>query len=97
MRLPARLRAAVLPMLQAVRKRSLAQWIWIGAGGVLALVLVWMLWPEAQTVDVAVIDRGLVRREVVDEGRTRIHDIFVVAAPRWAERCGGSSSSPAIP
>jgi HlyD family secretion protein len=32
-------------------------------------------------VDVAVIDRGVVRAEVVDEARTRIHDVFVVAAP----------------
>jgi len=62
-------------------KLRLAHWIWIGAGVVLALLLIWMTWPRAQSVEVAVIDRGLVQREVVDEARTRIHDVFVVAAP----------------
>jgi HlyD family secretion protein len=62
-------------------KLTQAQWIWVGAGALLALFLVWMLWPRAQAVDVAVIDRGLVQREITDEGRTRIHDVFVIAAP----------------
>ncbi len=58
-----------------------AQWLWGGAGALLALFFVWMAWPRAQAVDTAVIDRGLVVREIVDEGRTRIHDVFVVASP----------------
>jgi HlyD family secretion protein len=62
-------------------KLARAQWIWIGAGAVLALLLVWLAWPRAQAVDVAVIDRGPVRTEVVDEGRTRIHDVFVISTP----------------
>ncbi|MBN8606081.1 MAG: efflux RND transporter periplasmic adaptor subunit [Caulobacterales bacterium] len=62
-------------------KLARAQWIWIGAGVSLALLLVWLAWPRAQTVEIAVIDRGPVRSEVIDEGRTRIHDVFVVSAP----------------
>lgn len=62
-------------------KLSRAQWIWVGAGGALALFFVWMLWPRPQLVDIAVIDRGEVIRELTDEGRTRIHDVFVIAAP----------------
>jgi HlyD family secretion protein len=62
-------------------KLARAQWIWIGAGAALALLLVWLAWPRAQAVDVAVVDRGPVRTEVVDEGRTRIHDVFVISAP----------------
>lgn len=58
-----------------------AQWIWLGAGAALALLLVWLAWPRAQAVEIAVIDRGGVVSEVVDEGRTRIHDVFVIAAP----------------
>lgn len=58
-----------------------AQWIWVGAGAALALFLAFMAWPRPLEVDVAAIDRGAVRREIVDEGRTRIHDVFVVAAP----------------
>lgn len=62
-------------------KLARAQWIWIGAGAALALLLVWLAWPRAQAVDLAVVDRGPVRTEVVDEGRTRIHDVFVISAP----------------
>lgn len=66
-------------------KLSRAQWIWAGAGGVLAVFFLWMLWPRAQAVDIAIIDRGEVVREITDEGRTRIHDVFVVAAPVGGE------------
>lgn len=66
-------------------KLSRAQWIWAGAGGALALFFLWMLWPRAQVVDVATIDRGEVIREISDEGRTRIHDLFVIAAPVGGE------------
>jgi HlyD family secretion protein len=70
-----------LPAVQRVSKLSLAQWGWIGAVGALVLFFTWMLWPRALEVETAAVDRGLVRREVVDEGRTRIHDVFLVAAP----------------
>ena len=65
------------------RLRSLrpAQWLWLGAASALVLVLAWLAWPRAQPVDIVVIDRGEVRSEVTDEGRTQIHDVFVVSAP----------------
>lgn len=66
-------------------KLSRARWIGVGAGGALALFFTWMLWPRAQAVDVAAIDRGEVVREITDEGRTRIHDVFVIAAPVGGE------------
>jgi HlyD family secretion protein len=47
----------------------------------LAVFFAWMLWPRPQAVETAIIDRGEVRRDVVDEGRTRIHDVFSIAAP----------------
>lgn len=62
-----------------------AQWMWMGAGGALALFFLLMLWPRAQEEDIAVIDRGEVIREITDEGRTRIHDVFVIAAPVGGE------------
>jgi HlyD family secretion protein len=37
--------------------------------------------PDAVEADLAKADRGDVRVEVVDEGRTRMHDIYVVSAP----------------
>lgn len=62
-------------------KLARAQWIWLGAGAALTILLVWLAWPRAQAVEIAVIDRGAVRSEVVDEARTRIHDVFVISAP----------------
>ena len=37
--------------------------------------------PDSVEVDVATVDRGDVRVEVVDEGRTRMHDVYVISAP----------------
>lgn len=62
-------------------KLTRTQWIWVGAGAALALFFAFMAWPRPMDVDAATIDRGEVRREIVDEGRTRIHDVFVIAAP----------------
>jgi HlyD family secretion protein len=72
---------ARLPVVTEAQKLRPAHWIWIGAGALLALFLLVMIWPRGAEVEMAVIDRGLVRREVVDEARTRIHDVFVVSAP----------------
>ena len=47
---------------------------------VIALIVVTML-PKPMEADVAAADRGEVRVEVVDEGRTRMHDVYVVSAP----------------
>lgn len=60
---------------------SVAQRLWLAAGVVLAALLVWLVLPRPLSVETAIIDRGEVRRTIVDEGRTRIHDVFVVAAP----------------
>jgi HlyD family secretion protein len=78
----ARVTAGPLQTLQVrLRALRLAHWLWIGAGGLLVLLLAWLAWPQAQSVDVVVIDRGVVRSEITDEGRTRIHDVYVVSAP----------------
>lgn len=54
---------------------------WAAAVFALALFLTWSFWPRAIEVDVASIDRGAVVSDVIDEGRTRIHDVFRVHAP----------------
>ncbi|MEZ5501079.1 MAG: efflux RND transporter periplasmic adaptor subunit [Steroidobacteraceae bacterium] len=54
---------------------------WIGAALVVALVLGWGLMPRPAEVDTAVLDRGNVHEDIVDEGRTRMHDIYVISAP----------------
>lgn len=79
MRLPSR--TDLIAMAQAPLKLSVAQRVWLGAGVAVALMLMWLAWPRPMSVEVSIIDRGIVRSEVVDEARTRIHDVFVVAAP----------------
>jgi HlyD family secretion protein len=54
---------------------------WIAAAVVVAVVIVLSMLPESIEADVARIDRGDVRVEVVDEGRTRMHDVYVISAP----------------
>ncbi|ANP45647.1 efflux RND transporter periplasmic adaptor subunit [Candidatus Viadribacter manganicus] len=79
MRLPSR--TDLFALAKAPLKLTVAQRLWLGAGLVVALMLVWLAWPRPMNVEIAIIDRGIVRSEVVDEARTRIHDVFVIAAP----------------
>ena len=54
---------------------------WIVAA-VLAVVAIGVsMLPDPIEVDVAQADRGDVRVEVVDEGRTRMHEVYVISAP----------------
>jgi hypothetical protein len=55
--------------------------MWGVAIAVVALAVTWGLWPRAIEVDLAAVDRGDVRVELVDEGRTRMHDVYVISAP----------------
>jgi len=54
---------------------------WVAAAALIAVVTTVAMMPNAQEADVARIDRGDVRVEVVDEGRTRMHDVYVISAP----------------
>ncbi len=47
----------------------------------LALLIGWGLRPRPLEVDTGTVDRGEVRVDLVDEGRTRMHDVYVVSAP----------------
>jgi HlyD family secretion protein len=55
--------------------------LWIIAFVVTVAVVTWGLMPRAIEADIATIDAGDLRVELVDEGRTRMHDIYVVSAP----------------
>jgi HlyD family secretion protein len=48
---------------------------------VLAGLVTWGLIPRPVETDFARVDRGAVRVELVDEGRTRMHDTYVISAP----------------
>lgn len=54
---------------------------WIVAGAVVVIAIALSMVPDAVEADIAKADRGDVRVEVVDEGRTRMHDIYIVSAP----------------
>jgi HlyD family secretion protein len=55
--------------------------LWIVAFVVAAAAVTWGLMPRATDADIATIDAGDLRVELVDEGRTRMHDVYVVSAP----------------
>lgn len=54
---------------------------WIVAATVVLVSIVAAMIPKRIEVDLVRADRGDVRVEVVDEGRTRMHDVYVVSAP----------------
>ena len=56
---------------------------WVYALGIVVLVLlaVFALVPQPVPVEVATIDRGTVRASLLDEGRTRMREVYVVSAP----------------
>ena len=60
-------------------RRRLLLWAAVAIG--LSAVLAVAFWPRAVEVELGAVDRGTVREEVVDEGRTRMREVYVVAAP----------------
>jgi HlyD family secretion protein len=48
---------------------------------VVAVIAAAALWPEAIEVDVARVDRGPLQVTVEEEGRTRVHERFVISVP----------------
>lgn len=58
-----------------------ASLFWIAAAAAVVMLVAWFAWPRAISVQTAAIDRGEVRREIVEEGRIRVHDVYTVAAP----------------
>ncbi|MFO1425443.1 MAG: HlyD family efflux transporter periplasmic adaptor subunit [Steroidobacteraceae bacterium] len=58
-----------------------ARTVWIVAVATVVAGLAWAFWPRPVEADLATVDRGEVTVELVDEGRTRMHDVYVIAAP----------------
>jgi HlyD family secretion protein len=54
---------------------------WIAVAAVAVVVTAVSMLPDSIEADVGKVDRGDVRVEVVDEGRTRMHDVYVISAP----------------
>jgi HlyD family secretion protein len=70
-----------MPTEEFAKRRRRVRWMWGIAITVVGAVVAWGLWPRAAEVDVAAVDRGTVRADLVDEGRTRMHDVYVISAP----------------
>jgi HlyD family secretion protein len=66
---------------QAERRARRVRVFWIVAAVVVVAAIGASLVPDAIEADMVRIDRGDVRVEVVDEGRTRMHDVYVISAP----------------
>lgn len=65
----------------ALPKLSNAARIWLVSAILVAALIAWFVWPRAVHVEVASIDSGEVRREIAEEGRVRVHDVYTVASP----------------
>jgi HlyD family secretion protein len=63
------------------QRQRRVRWIWAGAAAAVLAVVLWALAPRATEADFATIDTGDVRIDLVDEGRTRMHDVYVISAP----------------
>ncbi len=58
--------------------RGLLPWL----GGIFLLALVaWGLWPKPVVVEIAVVARGPLTVRISEEGRTRVRNRYIVAAP----------------
>jgi HlyD family secretion protein len=63
------------------RRARRVKMFWVVAAIVVLGAIGLSLLPKAFEADIVKVDRGEVRVEVVDEGRTRMHDVYVVSAP----------------
>jgi HlyD family secretion protein len=54
--------------------------LWLGVL-LVALLFAWRLWPEATEVEIVVVATGPLRETIDEDGETRVHDRYVVAAP----------------
>ena len=70
-----------MPNEELQRRSRRVRVFWIVAAAVVVIAIALSMLPDSVEVDIARADRGDVRVEVVDEGRTRMHDIYVISAP----------------
>lgn len=66
---------------EQARRARRVKLFWIAAVAVAAAAVALAMAPRAAEADFTVVDRGTVAVDLVDEGRTRMHDVYVVSAP----------------
>ena len=62
----------------ATRKRLL---LWLPLFLLVVVAMAWLLRPQPVPVDLATVERGPLRVTVDEEGRTRVRDVYTIAAP----------------
>jgi HlyD family secretion protein len=63
------------------RRSRRVRLFWIAGGTLVVLAIAGSMLPDTLETDIVAVDKGDVRVEAVDEGRTRMHDVYVVSAP----------------
>src|SRR5688572_18576384 len=63
------------------RRSRRVRLFWIAGGTLVVLAIAGSMLPDTLETDIVAVDKGDVRVEVVDEGRTRMHDVYVISAP----------------
>lgn len=72
-----------LPVGKNLVRRSLP---WLGVLGLVALVI-WGLWPKPITIETGTAARGPLTVRVSEEGKTRVKNRYVIAAPVAGKMC----------
>lgn len=70
-----------MPTPESAQRRRRTRRLVIAACLILVLAIVWAFRPRVRAVESAVVTRGDILIEIVDEGRTRMHDVYVIGAP----------------
>ncbi|MGC4028444.1 MAG: efflux RND transporter periplasmic adaptor subunit [Steroidobacteraceae bacterium] len=70
-----------MPSEEQTRRARRVRIFWIAAAALAAAAIGIALLPRATEADFVTVSRGAVRVDLVDEGRTRMHDVYVISAP----------------
>ncbi len=63
-------------------RRKIIRWsLWLAIAGVVVAAIVWALRPRPIAVETVAVTRGALTATVGGEGRTRVEDLYVIAAP----------------
>lgn len=65
----------------ARKKRTSRFYLTLGSAALVILLLLFAFWPRATTVDIGTVTQGPMQFTIDEEGRTRVHDSYVVSAP----------------
>lgn len=63
------------------KKKTSRFYLTLGGAALVVLVLIFAFWPSAMMVDTGTVTQGPMRLTIDEEGRTRVHDSYVISAP----------------